>query len=137
MESLRTSKSPVPRGLRATRAVRSRFRLLFSVEKIFERKIFNSVVGGFFPFPDFANDTQSSSLQSPWCLVNYICRVSLQLGSRRKRVRITLSAINFTNFQTLVNTFLFSNKIHLGFLRQHLGVFSKLVLFSKNHSFAT
>ena len=33
--------------------------LLFSVEKIFERKIFNSVVGVFFPFPDTAHDAQT------------------------------------------------------------------------------
>ena len=34
----------------------------------FERKIFNSVVGVFFPLPEIANDTQSSNLRS-LCLV--------------------------------------------------------------------
>ena len=35
----------------------------------FKRKIFNSIFGVFFPFPETAHGAQSSSLQSRWCLV--------------------------------------------------------------------
>ena len=54
---------------------------LFSVEKKFERKIFNSVVGVLYlPSPENNHDAESSSLQDRWCLVYYMCRVTLRLG---------------------------------------------------------
>ena len=42
---------------------------IFRRKKLFERKIINSEVRVFQPFPDFAHDAQNR-LQSSWCLGN-------------------------------------------------------------------
>ena len=39
---------------------------------IFRQKKY-SLVGVFFPLPDFAHDARTSCLQKRWCLVKYIC----------------------------------------------------------------